>query len=90
MNYITTKEAGARLGVQARTIGDMIRRGDLRAIKIARSWWVDPASIEEHFARAEIVSFCRADTARLLKLIEEMDEYRERVHAAARECGLDI
>jgi excisionase family DNA binding protein len=45
--YITTTEAGHRLGVVAHTIRTWIKEERLRAEKVGRSWIVDEASVAE-------------------------------------------
>jgi excisionase family DNA binding protein len=43
--YITTAEAGLRLGVVARTIRTWIGQGRLRAQRVGRSWVVEEPSV---------------------------------------------
>jgi excisionase family DNA binding protein len=45
--YITTAEAGQRLGVVAHTIRTWISQGRLRAQKVGRSWVVEEPSVAE-------------------------------------------
>jgi excisionase family DNA binding protein len=49
--YITTAEAGRRLGVVAHTVRAWIRQGRLRAQKVGRSWVVEEPSVAELEAR---------------------------------------
>ncbi|MDD1723607.1 MAG: helix-turn-helix domain-containing protein [Methanospirillum sp.] len=48
---MTTDTAGAYLAVSVRTIRDMIRRGDLPAIRIGNEYRIDENDIEKYIAR---------------------------------------
>ena len=45
--YLTTAEAGQRLGVVAHTIRTWISQGRLRALKVGRSWVVEESAVAE-------------------------------------------
>lgn len=47
MALLTTDAAGAYLAVSVRTVRDMIRRGDLPAVKIGNEYRIDEADISK-------------------------------------------
>lgn len=52
---IRSRQAAARLGVCRHTLHDMVRRGDLRAVKLGRRWLAFEVEEIERFIRARQV-----------------------------------
>ncbi len=50
---LTYKDVAAVLGVSDRTVYDMVRRGDLRAVRFRRSVRIDPKDLEQFIERSK-------------------------------------
>jgi excisionase family DNA binding protein len=50
---ITTADAAQRLHLHLRTVQRLIRRGELRAVRVGRVWRVPLAALDEYLARAD-------------------------------------
>jgi len=46
MTFITPTQAAERLQVSTRTLLRLIKRGEIPALRVGRSWRIDPAALQ--------------------------------------------
>lgn len=52
-DYMTTEEAATRLGYHLESIRRMLRDGELKGIKVGRTWLVLRKSVEEYLKQTD-------------------------------------
>ena len=63
VSYVTTTEAAARLGIDPKAAGFLVRQGKIPAMKIANRWLI-PRDFIEDFAKTYVPKVGRPRTKR--------------------------
>jgi len=60
MRFLSTTDLAYQLNVSSRTVLNMIRRGEIAAIRVGRQWRIDPESVDR-WMKAATPSACPSD-----------------------------